>query len=154
MATKTPQVWYVIANRAGALVYEESQKKKFQFVRRLVNQKGRRQERELVTDRPGRGRLNAAQGGHHTYDASTDAREHVAETFAARIARVVETAWNEKEFNSLVVAAEPHFLGLLKDQLARHAAEIPTQLIAKEYRDIADRDLGKRIHADLSLTTQ
>jgi len=147
-----PHVLYVVANRSGALMYEESKKKKFKFVRRLLNLKGRRMERELVTDRPGRGRVADGLQSHHAYDKATAERQHVAETFAARIAHLLQRSWNEKEFDSLVIAAEPHFLGMLKTQLARCTPNVPTHVIAKEFRQISDRDMSRRLHEELRRT--
>lgn len=68
-----------------------------------------------------------------TFKGESTIDRHAAEVFAAEIAAFVENAHQQKRFGTLVVAAEPRFLGLLRGKLSSEVkAKIRTE-IAKEF---------------------
>lgn len=127
--------WYVVARRTEAVIYKEDAQHHFQFVYRLVNPRGRKPEIELDSDRPGRGASSANGTFHHALDRSWNRHETVAKKFAKKIAQALTHAARQNRFDELVLVAEPHFLGMLRD-------EIPASLRAKIKHEV-NREYAK-----------
>ena len=82
---------------------------------------GRLQERELVTDRPGRA-FDSYGTGRHGEDPATAATTHEAENFALELSRFLQKARTERRYDTLMLMAAPAFLGELRERL-----DVPTR---------------------------
>ncbi|HEX6928165.1 MAG TPA: host attachment protein [Gammaproteobacteria bacterium] len=84
-------------------------------IRDMVNPESRLDERELVTDGPGR---TLSSGGgrpehRYTYDQRSE-KDHRAERFAGEVIDEIEKLRTRGELERLHVLAEPSFLGKLR----------------------------------------
>ena len=113
----TAKIWVLVADSARARffsattpvgpLYEESV---------LVHGESRLQEQALTADRPGR--VFDSQGrGRHDMEVNTSAKKKEQVKFAMEIANHLEQASMAGQFRRLYVAADPAFLGLLRDKL-------------------------------------
>ena len=129
-----PTRWYVVSNRTNTVFYSEGSDHEFNFVNRFLNLEGRLKEGELDSDKPGRG-FSSAGGGtiRHALDRTFDHTEGSAVKFTHRIVKSLEKAMAENRFDELVLVAEPHFLGLLKDSLSEPLKKKLKGTVAKEY---------------------
>lgn len=106
-------------------------------------------DRDLETDRPGRG---FASGGHrHGMDGERSARRESEIRFAGRIAHEVERGRQNSEFDRLVIMAGPRMLGLLREALADAsrsaiAAEVPKDLAHHDLAAIRDHVPSEVFH--------
>lgn len=115
-------VWIVVANRAAARVFKASQPTgPLEELDTFIHPEGRLQERELVTDRPGRA-FDSYGTGRHGEDPATAATTHEAENFALELSRFLQKARTERRFDALMLMAAPAFLGELRDRL-----DVPTR---------------------------
>lgn len=96
-------------------------------------------DREIDSDRPGRvfDHAPAASGrrgatAHHGTNGERSPRKHEAEVFARRVAKLLEEAHREGEFDRLVVVAPPAFLGKLREALPESLRAITAAEIAKD----------------------
>ena len=139
--------WYVVANRTEAVLYTDEAKQKFQFVDRLLNEKGALHESELVSDRPGRGFSSSGGDGsvRHALAHRESHHEHVAKEFASRIAASLEAARNQKRFTEIVLVAEPHFLGLLRAALGPATTALVKCEVRHEYTKGSDAEIHAQI---------
>ncbi len=145
--------WFVVASRTDAVFYFDGDDHKFHFIHRLSNPLGNEQERELDSDRPGSGVSSAAGGTiRHALDRRSFRHERVAETFAQKIAESLESSLNEKRFSSLVLVAEPHFLGLMRSALPLAVSRTIQSEVGKEYSDSSDVEIRERIYKVLEPT--
>jgi protein required for attachment to host cells len=96
---------------------------------------GHEPSREITpTSPPGRSQQSTAHGAHHTaFEPRTWPKEAEAERFAQRLSGYLEDAVAKRRYDYLVLAAPPHFLGLLKGSLGKQAA--------KHVRAAIDKDL-------------
>jgi protein required for attachment to host cells len=141
-----PVTWFVVASRTDAVFYYDGDDHKFHFINRLSNPLGNEHERELDSDRPGSGVSSAAGGTiRHALDRRSFRHERVAETFARKIADSLESSLNEKRFSSLVLVAEPHFLGLLRSALPEAVSQTIKNEVGREYPDSSDAEIRERI---------
>lgn len=138
--------WYVVANRSSAVLYEDNNTAKFRFLNRLSNSKGSLFNVDLTSDKPGK-TISSAAGGtiHHSLERRATQHDEVAKKFAKKIAANLETAYREKRFKDLVLVAEPHFLGLLREALNTPVLEAITHEIPKEYARGSDHQLRQLI---------
>jgi protein required for attachment to host cells len=151
--TKTGQVdfsthsrWYVLANRTSAVIYMEGKDHEMHFVDRLFNERGRLQEANLDSDRPGSGTSSAGNGSiRHSLDRRFDQQEGIAKRFAKRIAENLGEACERKRFSDLVLVAEPHFLGLLRGELDSSTRGAVKHEIVREYKRGSDVEIHSHI---------
>jgi protein required for attachment to host cells len=142
--------WYLVANRAEALVYEGGLNGAFRYVKRLKNPKGKLTELQLVSDRPGRTFSSARTGTRHGYEPRTPYHEAVAQQFARKIAEMLEAGALDRQYSDLVVMAEPHFLGLLKKALPKHVRTLVRREVAREWAQGSDTDLEEYLREKLT----
>jgi protein required for attachment to host cells len=89
-------------------------------------------DRDLETDKPGRG-FNGGAPGRHAMDGERSTLQHRKAQFARDVAHAVDLGRIRNEFDRLVIIAGPKILGMLREALpagcrAVVAAEIPKDL--------------------------
>ncbi|MBI3556262.1 MAG: host attachment protein [Deltaproteobacteria bacterium] len=138
--------FYVVASRTEAVFFSVGDEQAFRFVERLSDEKGALHESELVSDRPGRGLSSAGNGVvRHAVGHGETHREQLAKKFAARIAAALDTARAQKRFTEVVLAAEPRFLGLLREALGLEIRALVKHEIPREYVKCSDGEVRARI---------
>jgi protein required for attachment to host cells len=145
-----PRTWYVLANRTDAVFYEDFGDQKFRFKERMKNKKGHLTEGQLDSDRPGSGVSSAASGSiRHSLDRTFHHHEQVASRFATGIARFLSRKQRAGLFDSLILVAEPHFLGLMRMALPPELKLLIRHEIPREYLEGSDEDLKLSIQTAL-----
>ena len=143
--------WYVVASRTGAVIYASGTNRKFQFLERITNPRGHLTETELDSDRPGRGFSSASSGQiRHALDRRSHRHEEQARRFARLLGKTLERAHREARFGSLVLVAEPHFLGLLREGLTPAVQRAVSHEIRHQYSEGSDEELKCRILSALA----
>jgi Protein required for attachment to host cells len=142
--------WYLVANRAEAVVYAGNLGGQFRYVKRWRNQKGRLFEREFQTDRPGRSFSSARSGVRHGFEPRVSAHEEVAVGFARHLSRMLDLGAQKGAYSDLVIVAEPHFLGLLNKGLTKRVKDLVRQSVCHEWKRGSDRELGDFLRKKLA----
>jgi protein required for attachment to host cells len=135
--------WILIANRVGARIVDK-QGSKFTLIETISHQQGRLRDRDVNSDKQGRG-FDRVGGGGHALSPSETAHEHDAKAFAQELAEKLRNARNAKSFERLVLVAEPHFLGLLRDALDSVTARTVIASVSKDLSRIAPSDLSAHL---------
>lgn len=126
--------WVLVAHRAGARIFDyQKEKPGLRLIQDIPHEEGRLQNHDLTSDRQGRA-ADTRGGGHHNYQRRVDAVEHVAQQFAKRLASDLDQARTANRFEDVVLVADPHMLGLLRDSLT-------SATMAKVSASV-DKDLG------------
>ena len=129
-----PIRWYVVASRVDSAIYSDGDEDHhFHLVSRIKNEDGRLTEGELDSDKPGRGFSSAGGQVRHALDRRSKQHEEVVLKFSHQIAEALERARGENRFEELVLVAEPHFLGLLRDSLSLEMKKMIKGEVGKEY---------------------
>jgi len=119
--------WVVVAHQAGARFMEHKSGfgRHLILVREIDHPDGRKRNHEIDTDKAG----DASTGGgsRRAMQREQSAHEHVAITFAQALAAELSKERAAGSFESLVLVAEPNFLGLL-----RGALDKPTSLVVAD----------------------
>lgn len=136
-------IWVLAADNVHARFFRaEHVTGPLREVRDIVNPESRLQERELVSDTPGRA-FSPSAGNRQAYGEASE-KEHQSRTFAREVIGEVEKLRARGELERFHVVAEPGFLGRLREnyspplkkcvgaEVTNHA----TQCRAEEIRDL------------------
>lgn len=98
-------------------------------IKDLVNPTGRLHERQLDTDRPGRGHY--AGGNTHAFGKDEVTKNHEAVTFAKDIATWLEEDRVKGNFDALILVGSPQFLGTLRKSLSENCKKMVSKSFDK-----------------------
>lgn len=139
--------WYVVANRTDASIYTEERDTPFSFLKRVSDPLGKMMERNLDSDRPGRGFSSARKTGRgvtrHALDRTFKRHETAGIRFARRVAQVIAEASWKHEFHELVLISEPRFLGYLRTELPLSVKKKIKKEIRREWVDCTEYEIQK-----------
>jgi protein required for attachment to host cells len=102
----------------------------------LVNELATLHDRDLESDRPGRGANTGAPGGstaaRHAMDGERSTRKHEMQQFARQVARTIDNARARNEFDRLVIVAGPRMLGWIRESLPPASRSVVAAEVAKD----------------------
>jgi protein required for attachment to host cells len=144
--------WVVVGHRAGARILEhKGPGKGLRLVSDLEHAEGRLKSGDLDTDKPGTSFSSGPGPGRHPMAPAETSHDHVAATFAARIAEVLGTARVEHRFEHIVLVAEPGFLGMLRSKLDAPTTAMVKSSLGKDLAKVPLHDLGKHLGTVLAV---
>jgi protein required for attachment to host cells len=109
----------VVADQAEAIFYDStSLGTSPKEVARISDPAAHLHNRDFSSDRPGRS-YESVGGARHALERENDPRQREAVRFARRIARRLDDARRNEEFEELIVVAGPSFLGLMREELSK-----------------------------------
>jgi protein required for attachment to host cells len=100
-------------------------------VGRISDPLAHKHDRDLASDRPGRS-YESVGGARHAIERENDPRYQEAVRFARRISCRLDDALNRGEFEELVVAAGPPFLGLMRAEMSQQVKKRVVHEIRKD----------------------
>lgn len=132
-------IWTLVADASRGRIFEaEGPNAPLHETITLTHPASRQHEGDLISDRPGH--VMSSAGGGHNFGGDKETKHEEAEHFAREICQRLEQGHNEDSFHKLYVVAAPHFLGLLR----QHMAKPVQQLIAAEIdKDIVTADAAE-----------
>jgi len=137
--------WFVIAHRAGCRIFSKAGAAgPLELVETLDNAEGRLQNREIDSDKGGTTFANPAHG-RHVFSTEVSAHEQVAKKFATLLGNKLEEAAVSQRFDELILVAEPHFLGLLRQELGKNASARVTRSLEKDLANVKDNEMQERL---------
>ena len=140
--------WILVGDAARASLYSaELRESDWSLVKNFEHPEGRETSREIeATSPPGRGQQGMVQGGRRTsLEPRTWPKEAEAERFAQHLATYLEEAIAKRQFDSLVLVAPPHFLGILNGSLGRQATKHVRAAVDKDLSMFDATELRKRL---------
>jgi protein required for attachment to host cells len=110
----------------------------------MNNPEGRLHDRDITSDLPGK--VNGASGsGGHAYEDQTDPKEHLANSFARRIAKYLEEGRNTRRFEQLLVVSAPSFLGELRGQFSSQLSKLVCFELAKNLTTHSNEEIRRHL---------
>ncbi|HKR39353.1 MAG TPA: host attachment protein [Paraburkholderia sp.] len=138
-------IWIVVANRVTARIFAaESPLGAIDEVETLLHLQGRMSDENLVTDKPGR-TTDRVGFGRSATDPDTSQHDHEATVFAAEIATTLAKARNDARYGTLVLAAPPAFLGVLRKAIDAQTRSLVTLELDKDLAALDARELRTRL---------
>jgi len=127
------KTWIVVADHSRARIFEVIDRNEaLHELDDLVNPAGRLRDADLRTDNTGRyyGHGERMQG--HSARPRTEPGEHETELFAKTVAQYLEQARVEQRCERLCLIAAPKFLGVLRQNLSKHARDLVFEALDKD----------------------
>ena len=135
--------WILSANRSNASLFESDWPgKSMRRLQDISHPKGRLQNKDINTDKPGRSFDSTGQG-RHSMGSDQDPIDHVAQQYASELAELLNKGRLSNAYEKLVLIAEPKFLGILRAALDKNTALLVVQSVNKELLDLKEEDVGK-----------
>ena len=135
--------WILSANRSNASLFESDWPgKSMRRLQDISHSKGRLQNKDINTDKPGRSFDSMGQG-RHSMGSDQDPIDHVAQQYASELAELLNKGRLSNAYEKLVLIAEPKFLGILRAALDKNTALLVVQSVNKELLDLKEEDVGK-----------
>jgi len=126
--------WIMTADRAGARIFERDGNELI-LVEQLFHDEGRLRDAELGSDEPGRS-YDSARPGRHSLGKEQSPHEHDAADFARNLAHKLRDGRVHNRFTRLVIAAEPHFLGLLRAALDKTTGKLVVRTVPEHLQQL------------------
>ena len=141
-------LWILVCDASRARLFQMEQADRLELLEELEHPASRARIRDLMAD--ANGRKPNGQAGHrnnHRPGAApdTDAKEVEAMKFAQELAERLDKGRVERQFDRLVLAAPPHFLGLLKATLDDQVQKRLAHTVDKDLTGIQARELPERL---------
>ncbi|WP_296657178.1 host attachment protein [Paraburkholderia sp.] len=138
-------IWIVVANRVTARIFAaDNPLGAIDEVETLLHPESRVPEQSLVSDKPGR-TTDRAGPGRQSSDPDTTQHAREAALFAAQIAATLARARTEARYGTLVIAAPPGFLGVLRKALDAQTQNTVTLELDKDLAHLDARALRARL---------
>ncbi len=135
------RTWILVADRAGARVFQlAGVGKGFQPVENFEHPEGRLKNHDFNTSGPGRS-FDSKGGGRHSMAEEVETSDAVAMRFATRLADFLNEKRKSERIDRLVLAAEPGFLGMIRNSLSAETSKLVTASVTKNLSGVPDREL-------------
>lgn len=117
-------VWVVVADASRARFFRGSSiNKPLEEFHDMVNEEMRQDERELVTDKPGRFHDDSSGNTPQRSSAEPSAKEHSKESFGKEIGKYIENHRASGDFKHISLIAEPKLLGYVRKEFSNATKE-------------------------------
>jgi protein required for attachment to host cells len=139
--------WLMVATRSEAKIFwSKGGVKDFREVRHLYHPDGRLKNRELETDRDGKGKPGGGNAEPvHGLVNKNGAKTHVREVFAETLAEVLEKGRNEEEYKRLILVCEPKILGEIRKRLDEPTLSRLHRTVDKVLPNLSEQELHSRL---------
>lgn len=126
--------WIVIANETKASIYS-ADKGNIGIAHTIEHPDGRLQDRALLSDRPGSSSMPTGTGNNKraTFNPRSDQHQNEQQNFAREVAKFLEKANGQHDYHDLIICAEPHFYGVLKNELTANVVNSIKKNVLKDY---------------------
>lgn len=114
----------------------------------LHHPEGRVKEHDIKSDKPGRS-FDSHGHGRHALESHDGPHSHEMGNFVRSIAHRLDQGRQRNEFTELVLIAEPHLMGLLRDALDKNTARLVIRSLSKDLQNVAIHDLWPHLRDHL-----
>ena len=132
-------IWVLIADGARSRVFEKS-KHDYAPVEGGEMSGNRLRDSEALTDKPGRA-FSSAGSSRHDYEPKTSWHDHQKQEFAREISEFINKAFENKEFEHLVIIAPSKTLGELRNFLNKNVQDKVSAEIHKDITKFTDSQI-------------
>lgn len=123
------KTWVLVAESSRARLFARRGRKLVEL-RDFAHPESRLHNRDIDADKPGRA-FDSAGHGRHAMEPGSSAKRVQAEAFARELAESLEQARARAQFEQLMIAAPPEFLGMLREAMPAELAECVERTVAK-----------------------
>lgn len=144
------KTWVLVADRIRGRVYEWTAGG-LELVQSFDHPEGRIEDQSLEAGRPARSFDRHAQG-RAAPDRGTSPHERAAFAFAGQLAAFLDRGRQQTGVSNIVLVAEPHLLGMLRQQLTPATAQIVIGSLTKDLHAVPDREIPRHLQGVVPLS--
>jgi protein required for attachment to host cells len=127
-------IWILVADASRAVLYStEKRGAEWKVVDAFTHPESRQMNSELTSTEPGHSLKSKGSARHTVLEATTSRKQAEMEHFAQQLADVLAAGTMQHSYDSCVLVAPPHFLGLLRGRLSTETEKRITTAINKDY---------------------
>lgn len=148
----TYPIWILVSDSCRARLFSVASAHRPLVLRaEFEHAQSRAREQELVSDRPGRMSQSVAGGPHpgrgsrSAMEPGTPAKTVEHERFARTLTAELNTEFSRSAYARLVIAANPEFLGLLRDNLSEPLKKNLVASVNKDYTRLEATALAEQL---------
>lgn len=153
--------WILISDASRARLFAE-RSGTWELLEKFEHPESRERARDLMADTNGRKPAGPSMGGayggravSHSFgragvEPDTDPKEVEAQKFARELAGRLERGHFDHAYDNLVIAAPPHFLGLMKGVLSREVEKRVEAFLNKDLTHHDTRQLQEHVEKELA----
>lgn len=138
------EIWVLVANGSNAKIYKVEKNQNFIEIEVLSHIESRQKESDLVTTRPGR-QFDSFGMGRHAYEQKTSPKDQEFEAFARQISHHLDQEREKGKFGKLYLAANPSFLGILRNHLSGHTVALIAGEIDKDLTQVKPQEIREHL---------
>jgi len=136
-----PTTWILIADRGGARLFaHRGRSTGLQLIEEIPHPEGRLKNGDINADKHGRA-FDSKGAGRHAMSTSQEPTAQVSTRFAKQLSERLEHGAHQNEFDRLILAAAPRFLGDLRGSLGDNSSSRLTTTLNKDLSGVDERDL-------------
>ena len=141
--------WVLVADASRARLFSANDTlTAFELINDLAHVRARMKGSEVESD--DRGRSSGGPHGPHSGMEERESLHHREEqVFAHTLADTLEKGAHDNAYERLIVAAAPHFLGVLRGVLPRSVEKRTVATINRDFTHVPDHELGAAIRPHL-----
>lgn len=144
------KVWVVVANSTLARIFKAETIQHLKELETLIHPASRQHPRDLVSDKPGRTFESIQNGTRHAMEPKTNPQQIEFEEFAKFLSKHLDAACNDGLCTKIYLAANPLFLGLLRQHLKPKTIQIIADQVDKDFTHMTPDEIPK--HFDLIIS--
>lgn len=138
--------WVLVADSSRGRLYSIPEKNKpWSFVGEYKHPASRISEGGLTTDQPGRTHGSIGGGSRSAMESKTSPKDVEFEHFAHELAGVLHDGHGQQAYGHIVLAAPPHFLGLLRKTINHTVSKLIVATVDKDYMHLSDEDIRTQV---------
>lgn len=142
---KHTRTWILVANASKALCFDRTDdKSKMSLLTEIDDPLGRAKSSELGDDRAGYESMGAGRGSA-SYAPRTDAKTKEHESFARKLAQMLDEGVAAHRCDAVVMFASNPFLGELKSHLGEQTAKVLKAAIATDLTSFERAEIMRRV---------
>jgi protein required for attachment to host cells len=144
--------WILISDASRARIFSFTDPEGgWELVRELNHPQSRANDRDLDSSELGRTRQVFGQGSRSAMEPPTTPKEHEAEQFAHELVHLLDHEYDRQAYTDLILAAPPHFLGMLRGRLPAKLTRHIIEALDKDYTMLSQRELEANLGAKLKV---
>lgn len=146
-------IWVIVANarRARIFLTKNSLAGTLVEIKTLVHPELGLPEREWVSDAPGRA-FDSMGEGRHAMEPETSLKSQEMDAFSRQVAENLKKAYEDKNFDKLVIVAAPAFLGYLRKHISPRLTSTISLEIDKDLTQLPPTELRAQLPYKLTST--
>ena len=136
--------WYAVASQKEVRIFvKTSERPQLKLLKVLTNPLGGEKRRALIKKQAGRGVKSIGHLGsvHYSQPKRHDPHEEAVIQFSKEVAQFLQSEKLRKNFDSLTIVAEPHFLGKLRTEMKPNLQSVVIDWIKKDLQKTPKKEL-------------